>query len=604
MRTSRFYIRLSLSVAVLVLMSVFFTTLDLSVYADSGSTPKAVGASISADLVKANGKVTVAIQLTEQPLAQVPGQAQADLIKASQDRLMASLNKYGVTEFARLSAALNAVVVEVDAANVPAIAKEYGVKAIDKVSDYAKNDTETAALIGATAAQQQGFDGTGRVVAVLDSGVDYTHKNLGGPGTQASYDECEGLRGVTTYAALSPLCKSYFGPNAPKVIDGYDFVGQVWPNGPLAPDANPISSQPDGGHGTHVADIIAGVNPAYRSVAPGAKVVAVKICSSVSSSCSGVAILQGLDYVTQKKINGFNIDVINMSLGASYGQQQNAQITAVENATHVGILVVASAGNSGDKPYIAGSPSTAPGALSVAQTAVPSDSLFPIVLNTPTASYTIRYSVFLPFSTPLTSRLTGPVQYGNGAGGNLNGCAAYPAGTFTGKIAFIDRGTCAISIKVSNADAAGAIAVVIGLVAPGDPSVFSYGGGTVTTPAFVINQVDGNKFRTAPAGSTATIDPANIVSLAETIIGSSSRGPSISDQTIKPEIGAPGGSVSAIFGTATGVEPFSGTSGAAPMVAGSALLVKQKYPTWSPLQVKSWLMNTAYTGVQTLDFAS
>ena len=53
----------------------------------------------------------------------------------------------------------------------------------------------------------------------------------------------------------------------------------------------------------------------------------------------------------------------------------------------------------------------------------------------------------------------------------------------------------------------------------------------------------------------------------------SSRGPDVSRSSIKPEIGAPGASVSAIAGTGTSVGPFGGTSGAAPMVAGAAALL-------------------------------
>ena len=63
--------------------------------------------------------------------------------------------------------------------------------------------------------------------------------------------------------------------------------------------------------------------------------------------------------------------------------------------------------------------------------------------------------------------------------------------------------------------------------------------------------------------------------------------------TIKPEIGAPGASVSAEVGTATETTPFSGTSGAAPMVAGSAALLVEAFADRSPAEIKSLLMNYA-----------
>ena len=96
---------------------------------------------------------------------------------------------------------------------------------------------------------------------------------------------------------------------------------------------------------------------------------------------------------------------------------------------------MASAGNSADKPYIVGTPSAAPTALSVAQTQVPSASLQ--LISVDGADYP---AVFQPWSVPLTSVITGPVQYGDGAGGNLNGCAPFAPGSLTGLIVLVDRG--------------------------------------------------------------------------------------------------------------------------------------------------------------------
>jgi hypothetical protein len=79
----------------------------------------------------------------------------------------------------------------------------------------------------------------------------------------------------------------------------------------------------------------------------------------------------------------------------------------------------------------------------------------------------------------------------------------------------------------------------------------------------------------------------------------SARGPSTSFQTIKPEIGAPGASTSAVAGSGTGEEVFGGTSGATPMIAGSAALLIQAFPNRTPLQIKSMLMNSASTAVYT-----
>src|ERR687896_1343782 len=81
----------------------------------------------------------------------------------------------------------------------------------------------------------------------------------------------------------------------------------------------------------------------------------------------------------------------------------------------------------------------------------------------------------------------------------------------------------------------------------------------------------------------------------------SARGPAL-DSQLKPEIGAPGASVSAVASTGTSQLSFGGTSGAAPMVSGAAALVLQAHPALpgerlSPLEIKALLMNNANTEV-------
>ena len=100
------------------------------------------------------------------------------------------------------------------------------------------------------------------------------------------------------------------------------------------------------------------------------------------------------------------------------------------------------------------------------------------------------------------------------------------------------------------------------------------------------------------AGVIANFDPNNKVPLVMSIVGTSARGPSYSFNSIKPEIGAPGASVSAEAGTGTGQTSFGGTSGATPMISGSAALLIQAHPTFAPLEIKALLMNTAETNIQ------
>lgn len=145
-----------------------------------------------------------------------------------------------------------------------------------------------------------------------------------------------------------------------------------------------------------MADIIAGrsADGTHKGVAPGASLYAVKVCASFSSSCSGIAILQGLDWAADPNGDGNvddMVDIVNMSLGASYGQKQNRLVEASANLVGAGVVVVVSAGNSGDKPYVLGSPASTLEVIAVAQTQVPSAFVIPLTINSP-ASIAGRYT--------------------------------------------------------------------------------------------------------------------------------------------------------------------------------------------------------------------
>lgn len=556
---------------------------------------------VSADLRSATGEQQVVVRLSEASAAEAAvatGQsaqaAQVDRVTAQQDAVIAVAQTAdtGAQVLGRANIAINAVMLEIDAAALETLAANPSVVSIKPVIDYELDLTETVPYIGGTAVQNSGFDGTGVTVAVLDSGIDYTHANLGGGGTLADYEAAWGI-GIgdptqTTTDGLFPTAK---------VVGGYDFVGELWPSfGPLLPDPDPIDFE---GHGTHVADIIGGVN----GVAPGASLYAVKVCSAVSSSCSGVALIQGMDFAVDPNGDGDtsdHVDIINMSLGSVYGQAYDDDLAqAVENASAVGVLTVASAGNSSDKPYVHGTPAGAPSALSVAQTEVPSAFLPLMQVLAPAAIAGDYPAVFQPWAAPLTAPIEAPVIYGDGAGGNLNGCAPFAPGSVAGYIVLIDRGACGFSVKIDNVGQGGGLVGIIGLVAPGEPFGGGFGGGNPVIPGYMISQADSNALKSGIPNTVVRFDPAVGVELAGTMVGSSSRGPTMNGNLLKPEIGAPGASVSAVAGSGTGEGAFGGTSGAAPMVSGAAALVKQAYPERSAPEIKAVLINTGETNILT-----
>jgi minor extracellular serine protease Vpr len=570
--------------------------------------------SIDASLARIrSGPVEVIVRLAGESVAQTKArgqgagaqQARARQIAAEQDTVARVIRSAGGRELGRVSRSANAIAATVDASAIATIAAAPGVVAVSPVKTYEMDLSETVPYIGGRAgafAQPGGADGTGVVVAVLDSGVDYTHANLGGPGTDEAYKAAYGV-GVgdplqTTLDGLFPTAK---------VVGGYDFVGELWPTfGARSEDPDPIDFE---GHGTHVADIIAGVD----GVAPGASILAVKVCSAVSPSCNGIALLKGMDFALDPNGDGSiedAVDIINMSLGASYGQSEDDLSFAAANAVAAGVTVVASAGNSADRPYIVGSPSSAPGVISVAQTQVPGAVAFPLTVTgiTPQAINNTATLDWAPVGSGFTGEVVQVGQYCPSVTTTIPETPATPAfngNSPAGKVALIDRGTCAISLKVDRATKAGAIGVLIANNAAGDPPSFSFGGGDLPmVPSLVITLADGNRIKAALGGTgvnpavVASVGGATSVPLVGSMVASSSRGPSMSSDEIKPDIGAPGASVSAIAGSGTDTGAFGGTSGAAPMVAGAAALLLSTGPM-DPLTVKARLMGSAETDVLT-----
>ena len=349
---------------------------------------------LAAGAAQTGGQVDAVIRLDSAPLAvamgpnwkqnggtMTPAQQRAYVADLEQEQaaLLPKVEALGATKLGSVTIALNAILVSVDSSKLDNLLQLPNVAAVREIEDYRLALAETVPHIGAAAVQGTGVDGDGVSVAVIDSGIDYTHKAFGGAGTPAAYTAAYGT------AVTSPENKvrdAQF-PSA-KVTEGWDFVGEAWTGGatspPLAPDHDPIDCGPQtipapcaGGHGSHVSDIIAGEARTAQTngpgVAPDATLVALKACSAVSTSCSGVALIQAMNRAFDP--NGDSnvadaVDAINMSLGLGYGQIQDDLSNASTNAVNGGIVVVASAGNSSDRPYITGSPSSTPEVISVA----------------------------------------------------------------------------------------------------------------------------------------------------------------------------------------------------------------------------------------------
>jgi hypothetical protein len=565
-----------------------------------------------------HGIVTAAVTLDDPSLAEKNAagtltkdqqRAYLSTLQDKQNAVAAQTASLGGQTVTKLTKALDAVVVSIDRSQLGNVESLPNVDTVRIIRNYTYDLGETVPYIGAAALQAAGKTGAGVRVAVLDTGVDYTHQDMGGAGTLAAYTAAYG---TTTGDARNKSRDGLFPTS--KVIDGYDFTGEVWPNGPLAQDDDPIDCSPSaigcsGGHGTHVSDIIAGVGP-HPGVAPGAKLLAYKVCSSVSTSCSGVALLQAVDRMMDPNTDGDisdHVDVANLSLGSAYGQNEDDLTAALNNASDAGVIVATAAGNDANKPYIVSSPSAGKNIISVAQTQVPSAIGYALQVNSPAAiAGQYKNTETVGWAPIGNTNTTGDVTFvGRGCPANSI-TPGSPADAYlsnpAGKIALIDRGACAVSQKVDRAARAGAIGVIIGLVAPGDAVSFSFGGPDpfMPAPTLIITQATSNLIKSQLAnGVNVLYGPSTAVPLVGSMVSSSARGPSYSFDQIKPDIGAPGASVSADAGTGTGTSAFGGTSGATPMIAGSEAILRQIFPKRKVFELKSVLMNTAETNIQT-----
>jgi subtilisin family serine protease len=300
-----------------------------------------------------NANVEIAVTLSGPPVAEGSNKATVMAEQAAFIARVASMAP-AARVIGSVQLVANTVFLAMPASDLPALGADRAVTRMTGAGNYEYHLEETVPYIGAETVQGRGFTGKGVRVAVLDSGIDYTHTAFGGEGTPAAYAAAWGTAPAdprnTTLDGLFPTSK---------VIGGFDFIGERWTGAanspPLAPDPDPIGA-PDattpGGHGTHVADIIGG----KKGVAPDVQFYAVKVCAAISASCSGIALLQGMDFAVDPNGDGDtsdHVDIINMSLGSDYGQPFDDDLSAaVDRTTKLGVLTVASAGNGSNKPAV------------------------------------------------------------------------------------------------------------------------------------------------------------------------------------------------------------------------------------------------------------
>src|SRR5258706_10437627 len=336
-------------------------------------------------------------------------------VKAEKAAFRANAAKAGVQYKERYAydTLFNGLSVAIAPSQLSKLARVQGVKAIYPVGTIPMPapqqvlDPELITALTMTGADvvhsELGFTGAGVKVAVMDTGIDYNHPDLGG-------------------------C---FGPGC-RVAFGYDLVGDAYDantNPNPVPDNNPDDCA---GHGTHVAGII-GANGAVVGVAPGVTFGAYRVFGCSGSTSDDVMI------AAMERALADGMQVLNMSIGSAFDWPQAPTSMASTRLVNKGVVVVASFGNSGASGlYSGGAPGLGDKVIGVASfdnTSINGLASFTITPD----NAAIGYIPAAAAPAPPTSG-SSPMARTGTTTSTADACAALPAGSPPGKGGLIRRG--------------------------------------------------------------------------------------------------------------------------------------------------------------------
>jgi minor extracellular serine protease Vpr len=485
---------------------------------------------------------------------------------------------------------LNGVAVKLNGASIRKLRANRDVVRLEYNALYHPSLSESHKVIHADAAWAasggRADAGRGIKVGIIDTGIDASHPFFDPAGftAPAGFPKCDAADSSTHTANAN--CKY----TSAKVI-----VAKVFYNKSSVSGFDARAAQE---HGTHVAGIVAGVTGKTATVegvaiddmsgiAPGAWLGNYNVFPGNILNARSEDILNAVDAAV---LDG--MDVLNLSLGGAYHGNNDLLAMGLDNAVAAGVVVAVAAGNSGPGSQTLESPGRARNIITA-------------------GASTNQHFVGQPFTSPAGGGTTVGAAVGDfpplpGASFNLfdtgnNGCTSVAAGA-SGKLAIINRGTCTFSTKVRNAIAAGAVGVLVINNVAGDPTAMAKDGlGGDDLPAVMIGKNEGAALRASgatTASATASFSEF-ITPNADILAGFSSQGPTNVDLAVKPDLTSVG--VNVLSSIPCSANPcnadawafFSGTSMATPHIAGSAAVLLDLHPTWSPAQVKSALVNTA-----------
>jgi minor extracellular serine protease Vpr len=498
---------------------------------------------------------------------------------------------------------------------LPELARLQAVKKIYPSLGYHLDTNKSPSVIHADQfwANTGGF-GQGEKIGVVDDGIDQTNPFFNPAGFSYPPGFPKGNTKFTTPKVI--VAKSFPGPGSGK-------LGKL----PLV--------RTQSFHGTHVSGIAAGVQGTIAPPGPdhplvtGLSGIAPRAWLGNYRVFNAPVLTGGYDAFTPQIVEAYEavvedgMNVLNFSGGGPEVDPANdALIEAADNVAAAGVVTVISAGNDRDDFGLGsvGSPSNAPDAISVAAVSnlhVFAPKLTVTGAGAPAGLKQIPLSNAVPFGwiqggeilqdvgtitgtngQPVDRKLCAPAGFDPNDGTK----STLPAGSLGGLVALVSRGGCTFVSKAQRVQQAGGVGALFVDNRPGEANFIPVDLGF---PSEMISDLDGADLRAfldAHAGRTtfgasAQNDSLEVQTGRSGIVTSfSSAGPTNFTHVLKPDLAAPGGQILSSTLTEFAGSNFTvldGTSMSAPHVSGSAALLLQQHPAWTPQQVKSALMTTA-----------
>ena len=435
-----------------------------------------------------------------------------------------------------------------------------------------------------------GAKGAGTIVGIIDTGINMTHPSFQQttPLDTYVYPAPEGgFKGLCATDPAGHQCNN-------KLIGVWDML-------------NGTNGHDELDHGSHTAGTSAGnrIQINYNGaiviisgMAPNAQVLSYKVCGA--SGCPTSASTAAVNQAIQD-----GADALNFSIGPNAGPARSPWLDSTEvaflEAFKVGVSTATSAGNSG--PGVSTVYKTPPWAAVVGNTGHGRIFGYPVTINPDSDNLgSIALYADSELSPVLTQDLMNKDLVWGGSSGNKEGCNDWAAGSLTGKVGIVQRGTCSFTEKLTKMKAAGALFGIVYNNAPGAPIIMGTNTGSSNLPAGMISLEDGLAMEAvagAPMKVNVLKDGASGTKpdWGDIMNDSSSRGPITNFEILQPDLVAPGTNILAPYAGAGQSDLMSGTSMAGPHVAGSMATMRSLFPTWSPAAIRSAIIMTSKYGV-------